>query len=91
MDLILTLKFVFFALCGGLSFILMVSDSWDDLTKFSSVRHVLISLLVGVIYYRLYSDYSFPNMVMSFVSGYMGPDFIERIVDKRQRMATRSP
>ncbi len=76
------LFFVFLSLLGGIAYVLIDADKWDDLKSFNTVRHILISLIVGVIYYNLYSEWDFPNLVMSFVSGYMGPTFIQGLLKK---------
>ena len=80
------LWFVAMAVLGGLYFVFMVADSWDDLRTFSSVRHVVASVIAGVLYYALHSEYSFPNTVMCFVVGYMGPTFVDQIIEKRRRL-----
>jgi len=76
------LYFIGMAVAGGFCYVLIASNNWDNLYTFTSIRHVIISLIVGVIYYILYSDYSYPNMVMSFVSGYMGPSFIQQLSER---------
>ncbi len=76
------LLFVFLSLLGGIAYVLIDAEKWDDLKTFKTARHILISLIVGVIYYNLYSDWDFPNMIMTFVSGYMGPTFIQGLLKK---------
>jgi hypothetical protein len=76
------LHFVAMAVLGGACFVLVSAKRWADLKTFRSARHILVSLIVGVLYYQLYSSYSFPNLVMSFVSGYAGPSFIQEIMER---------
>lgn len=76
------LSFVLMAVLGGACFVLVSAKKWADLKTFRSARHILVSLIVGVLYFQLYSGYSFPNLVMSFVSGYMGPSFLQQIVER---------
>lgn len=76
------IRFIFMGFLGGLSYVLLNSDGWDSLKSFTSIRHLMVSLIVGVLYYQLYSDWNFPNQVMSFVSAYMGPSFIQSLVKR---------
>ena len=76
------LLFVFLSLLGGIAYVLIDAEKWEDLKTFKTARHILISLIVGIIYYNLYSEWDFPNMVMTFVSGYMGPTFIQGLLKK---------
>jgi len=76
------LLFVLLSLLGGIAYVLIEAEEWADLKSFKTVRHIMISSIVGVIYYNLYSEWDFPNMVMSFVSGYMGPTFIQGLLKK---------
>ncbi len=74
--------FVLLGLIGGATYVLMHSDDWEDLTRFGAFKRVVIGGIVGGLYFFLYSEHNFPNMAMTFVSGYMGTDFIERLVKK---------
>ena len=76
------LWFIAMSVLGGLCFVLVSAKSWDDLKTFKSARHILISLIVGVLYHQLYSEHSFPNLVMSMVSGYWGPSFVQQIMER---------
>ena len=76
------LWFVFLGLLGGISYVFINSDSIDDLTKYESLKHYVISGIAGFLYNILYSDHSFPNSIMCFVAGYMGTTFINGLVDK---------
>lgn len=79
------LQFIFMGLCGGFTFVLMKAEGWTDLKQFKMVRRILIGAVVGFLYFFLYSEHNFPNMVMSFVSGYMGTDFIESLIKKARK------
>jgi len=76
------LYFVFTGFLGGLAYVLLKSQKWEDLKKFMMVRRVIIGAIAGFIYFFLWSDYDFPNTIMSFVSGYFGCDFIESLVKR---------
>lgn len=78
----LELHFIVMGLLGGLAYVLVWAKGWDDLKSFHAVRRLILGAVIGYVYNFLYSDWSFPNMVMSFVAGYMGTDFIEAIVKK---------
>ena len=79
------ISFIILGLVGGFVYVLMHSDDWEDLTKFGAAKRIVIGGVVGGIYFILYSEHDFPNMVMAFVSGYSGTDFIERLVQKGGR------
>lgn len=74
--------FILLGLAGGVAYVFMHSDDWIDLTKFGAFKRIVIGGIVGGLYFMLYSEHDFPNTMMSFVSGYMGTDFIERLVKK---------
>ena len=75
-----TIWFILLGLVGGVTFIIMHSDDWDDLTKFAAFKRIVIGGVVGCLYWLLYSEHSYPNMIMSFVCGYAGTDFINKLV-----------
>lgn len=68
--------FVGFATFGALLFVLVHIKCWKEIKEFRYIRHLLLGPFIGFLYYCLYSEYNFPNTVMSIVSGYMGTEFI---------------
>lgn len=62
----------------------MHSNDWEDFTKYDAAKRILLGGIIGGVYFTLYSDHNFPNSAMTFVSGYMGTDFIEKLVQKLQ-------
>ena len=74
--------FIILGLLGGVARVLMWSKNWEEVKQYSSVRHMILGGIIGYLYQFLYSDYAFPNFVMTFVAGYMGADFIEGIIEK---------
>ena len=68
--------FTVMGLLGAVAYILVNSDECKDLTQFDSYKRLALGAISGFIYNILYSDYSFPNSIMCFVSGYMGTTFI---------------
>lgn len=76
--------FIVLGLAGGLAYVFMHSDDWEDFTKFDASKRVILGGIIGGVYWILYSEHNFPNMAMTFVSGYMGTDFIEKLVQKLQ-------
>jgi len=74
--------FVLMGLIGGIAHVIIDSESWEDLKKFSSFKTMVIGGIAGFVYSFLYSDYSFPNGAMAFVTGYMGTDFIKSLIDR---------
>ena len=83
------LFFIAMAVLGGFTYVLIASKGWKGILTFNSIRHIIVSFIVGILYYILYSDYSYPNMVMSFVSGYMGPSFIQQLSDRLKKPAKK--
>jgi len=67
---------------GGLAYVLLMSEKWEDLKKFKMIRRLIIGAIAGIVYFFLWSDYNFPNTIMSFISGYFGCDFIETLVSR---------
>jgi len=67
---------------GGLIYILVKSDEWEDLSTFDAIKRYLLGAVSGYIYQLLYSAYDFPNSVMCIASGYLGVDFILGIINK---------
>jgi len=80
------LWFIAMGLLGGLAHALVEAKKWSDLKKFKFWKRLTLGAVVGVVYYFCYSDWDFPNSVMSFVSGYAGASFIENLTARlRQR------
>ncbi len=74
--------FMFLGLLGGISYVIINSEGWSDLTSFSAFKRYALAIISGFIYDVLYSEYSYPNFIMAYVSGYMGTSFIQEIVDR---------
>lgn len=75
-------NFIVLGLLGALVYVILWSKTYADLLSYSSFRHVIVGSVVGYVYSILYSDYGFPDFIMCFVAGYMGPDFIEALIEK---------
>jgi len=78
----LLVRFAFMGFLGGLAYGLVRAERWRDLRRFVFYKRLLLGAIIGVLYNFLYSDWDFPNMVMSFVSGYAGVDFIEGLIGR---------
>ncbi len=74
--------FMFLGLLGGVTYVIINSESWADLASFDSGKRYIIGLIVGFLYDGLYNDYSFPNSIMCWVAGYMGISFIEGLINR---------
>ena len=70
---------------GGTANVIISADSWDDLKKFSSFKRVVIGGIAGFLYNFLHHDYNFPNAVMTFVVGYSGTDFVQKLMEKLKK------
>ena len=76
------LYFIALGFVGAIAYVLVNSESYADFFKFDSVKRYIVGIVVGGIYDRLYSDYSFPNSVMCIVAGYSGIHFIEGLIER---------
>jgi len=65
---------------GGLVHSLLIARTYREFRSFKSLKLLVIGAVVGFVYYFLHSDWTYPNTVMSFVSGYAGPAFIESLI-----------
>jgi hypothetical protein len=82
MNPIEVLWFIFLGLLGGITYAIINSKKWADLITFSSCKRYIIGVIIGFLYNILYSEYSFPNTIMCWVSGYMGVTFIEGLLNR---------
>ena len=76
------LTFIVLGAVGGFAAILTVAEGWGALVTFASFKRYVIGAIVGGLYFLLYSEHDFPNLVMAFVSGYCGTDFISKLVER---------
>ena len=82
MDWAIVALYVLQGFLGALVNVLMSSRSWADLTRFRSVKALIIGAIIGYIYYILVTDHGYPDKLMAFIAGYAGFDFIEELVPK---------
>jgi len=80
--MIATLHFILMGFLGAVAYILIWAKAWKDVKAFESVRHLIIGAIIGYVYYVAYSEYDFPNLLMCFIAGYMGPDAIAGLIEK---------
>lgn len=83
-NILSVLFFTALGLLGGIANVVASSKKWEDLKQFSAFKKTVLGAVCGLIYSYLYSEYSFPNGLMSFVSGYTGQDFLVKIIAKYQ-------
>jgi len=74
--------FTFMGLLGGVAYVLIHAKRWRDLTKFQAARRYLLGAITGFLYWNLHSTWNWPNIVMAFVTGYMGTTFIETLIER---------
>ena len=85
------LLFLFAGALGGLTYVFMIAEGWGIFKEFSSQKRIILGGIVGFMYFYLHSDWGYPNAVMTIVSGYAGPTFIDQFMEKRKKVTTRSP
>lgn len=79
--------FVLMGLLGGISYVFMVSTSWDTFLEFDSHKRIILGAIIGFLYFYLHSDWGYPDAVMTWVSAYMGPTFVDQLIEKRKSIA----
>ena len=71
-------------LLGGIAYVLVWTKSYAELKSFENARRTMLGGIAGFVYFFLYSDYAFPNLIMSLVSGYFAADFIESFMLRKR-------
>jgi len=79
---VVTLYFVLVALLGGTAFVFFESRTWEDLRKYRNVRHLVLAGIAGFVWFLLYSEWGFPNLVVAFIAGWFAPTFLESFVKR---------
>ena len=70
-------------LIGAFVNVLWASSSWSDLTKYRSVRALIIGAIAGYVYFLAVEDpHSRSEMLKSIIAGYLGHDVIEGLIHK---------
>jgi len=77
--------FTILGLLGGLTHTVLVAKRWTDWKRYSTWRHIFIGAIIGFVYFHAWSDWNYPNSVMCFVAGYMGPSFIQNLISRVKR------
>jgi len=81
------LWFIFLGLLGGVAYVLMeMAEKWEDLIAFPSFKRYTLGAITGLVYFIGYSERSFPNGIMCFVSGYAATAFIQSLVNRLSRV-----
>ena len=80
------LCFIFLGLLGGFAYVLTeVAEKWGDLIAFPAFKRYALGAIVGLVYFIGYSERSFPNGMMCFVSGYAATSFIQSLMNRLSR------
>lgn len=82
--------FILVGTLGGISYVFMVSTSWDAFLEFSSHKRIILGAIIGFLYFYLHSDWGYPDAVMTWVSAYMGPTFVDQLIEKRKQIVAKS-
>jgi len=81
------LWFIFLGLLGGVAYVLMeMAEKWEDLIAFPAFKRYTLGAITGLVYFIGYSERSFPNGIMCFVSGYAATAFIQSLVNRLSRV-----
>lgn len=81
--------FVLMGTLGGISYVFMVSTSWSAFLEFESHKRIILGAIIGFLYFYLHSDWGYPNAVMTWVSGYVGPSFIDNLISKYEHLKAK--
>ena len=76
------LLFTLHGLLGAFIAVLMRAYSWRYLKTWSAVKRYLLGVIAGYIYYYLWSEFNFPNAVMSIVWGYFAKEMLESLFER---------
>jgi hypothetical protein len=79
------LVFIVLGAIGGLAYILVNTNSLEEALQYKYMKHIVLGGIAGLIYYFLYTGYSFPDGVMAIVSGYASSDFIPALARRLTR------
>lgn len=83
------LWFVALGALGGFTYILMEkAEKWADLVTFFAFKRYVLGAIVGYLYNTGYSEWSLPDGLMCFVSGYAGTTFIQSLVRRYEERKT---
>lgn len=67
-----------FGLIGGIAYIFF----WRVKETYEAVRHVVLAGIAGIIYTLLRSEYGFPDLIVTVIVGWFGPDFVSGITHR---------
>lgn len=67
---------------GALLNVLLWSKTPEDITKWSSVKAIIVGTIIGYLYYWGEAIHGFPDSFMSIIAGYTGQDFINWVISK---------
>jgi len=79
------IAFIILGAIGGLAYILVNTNSLREALQYRYLKHIVLGGIAGLIYYFLYSNYSFPDGVMAIISGYASADFIPALARRLTR------
>jgi len=80
------LMFTVLGAIGGLAYILVNTNSLEEALQYRYLKHIMLGGIAGLMYYFLYSNYSFPDGVMAIVSGYASADFIPALAKRLMKL-----
>lgn len=80
------IHFMLMGLIGAMLYVLVWSESWEDLKSYSTFRHLAVGALSGLVFYTIHSKYNVPNSLVCIVFGYFGPDIIEALFGRLRRI-----
>jgi len=76
------LHFMLMGFLGAFLYVLMWAKKPENLYSFEAVRHLVVGVIVGYIYYILHSEYNWPNLICTTIAGWFGVDFIQSFIER---------
>jgi len=76
------LLFVVHAVIGAFVAVVMRARDARYLASWSAGKRYILGAVAGYVYYWLYSELSFPNLIMAFVVGYAAKEFLEGLFER---------
>jgi len=73
---------IILGMVGGITNVVLWAESWADIKQFKSFKRIVTGAIVGFIYYFLVQNSGFPDLIMTYVAGYFGTDFLQGILEK---------
>ena len=80
---------ILLGMIGGAAHLLVDATCWGDCIKFPMLKKVALGAIVGGLYLIVRREWNFPDGVMTFITGYMGVDFILGLIEQGKKIISK--